>query len=82
MASAYDFSFSTLAGAPYALKDLAGQPFMVVNTASKCGFTGQYKGLQAVADEYAARGLVVIGVPSNDFGAQEPGSNDARKITA
>jgi glutathione peroxidase len=76
MASAYDFSFTTLTGAPYALKDLAGKPFMVVNTASQCGFTGQYKGLQAVYEEYAPKGFTIVGVPSNDFGGQEPGSND------
>jgi len=76
MASAYDFSFETLQGKPYPLKDLEGRPLVVVNTASKCGFTPQYKGLEAVWQAYKAKGLVVIGVPCNDFGAQEPGSHD------
>jgi glutathione peroxidase len=72
--SAYDFSFDTLQGKPYPLKDLEGRPLVVVNTASKCGFTPQYKGLEALWRDHKASGLVVIGVPSNDFGAQEPGN--------
>src|SRR5688572_22228472 len=72
--TAYDFSFETLDGQPLPLANFKGKPMLIVNTASKCGFTGQYKGLQALYDKYKDKGLVVIGVPSNDFGQQEPGS--------
>ncbi|MBU6418743.1 MAG: glutathione peroxidase [Proteobacteria bacterium] len=74
MASAYEFSFKTLSGEAYPLSALAGRPALVVNTASKCGFTPQYAGLQKIWETYSPRGLVVIGVPCNDFGGQEPGS--------
>ncbi|MGE4481680.1 glutathione peroxidase [Acidocella sp.] len=74
MASAHDFSFTTPQGAPYPLSSQAGRPVLVVNTASRCGFTPQYAGLQRLWREYAPRGLMVVGVPCNDFGGQEPGS--------
>ena len=70
---AYDFSFETLQGRPYPLKDLAGRPMIIVNTASKCGFTPQYKGLEALQREYGARGFAVLGFPCDQFGHQEPG---------
>jgi glutathione peroxidase len=70
----YDFSLETLQGSkPLPLSQFKGQPLLIVNTASQCGFTYQYKGLEAVWQENRDKGLVVIGVPSNDFGRQEPG---------
>ena len=71
--TAYAFSFPALEGGDIRLADYAGHPFMVVNTASLCGYTPQYAGLQELWTEFRGRGLTIIGVPSNDFGAQEPG---------
>jgi glutathione peroxidase len=64
-----------LPGKPIALSAYAGKPVLVVNVASECGFTGQYKDLEALHREYKDRGLVVLGIPANDFGGQESGSN-------
>lgn len=73
--SAYDFSFRPLMGeGALPLSAYKGKVILVVNTASQCGFTGQYEGLQALYDRYHGQGLVIIGVPSNDFGGQEPGT--------
>ena len=74
-----DFTFTTLDGAALPLAQFAGKPVLLVNTASQCGFTPQYAGLQKLHETYGARGLVVLGVPSNDFGAQEPGAEPAIK---
>ncbi|VIO74388.1 Hydroperoxy fatty acid reductase gpx1 [Bradyrhizobium ivorense] len=71
--TAYAFSFAALSGGDIRLADYAGRPMMIVNTASLCGFTPQYAGLQQVWSEFRDRGFVMIGVPSNDFGGQEPG---------
>jgi glutathione peroxidase len=71
--TAYAFSFPALAGGEIRLADYAGRPVLVVNTASLCGFTPQYAGLQQLWTEFHDRGLMIVGVPSNDFGAQEPG---------
>jgi glutathione peroxidase len=78
-ASIYSFSAEPLAGgAPVSLEQYAGKVLLVVNTASECGFTPQYAGLQKLYDEYASRGLAVLGFPCNQFGKQEPG--DAAQI--
>jgi len=71
---AHDFSFTAIDGKPLDLKSLAGRPILLVNVASYCGFTPQYTDLQALHENYGPRGLVVLGVPCNDFGAQEPRS--------
>ena len=73
--TAFDFSFTAIEGEPMPLNQYRGKAVMVVNTASFCGFTPQYEGLQALWDAYRDQGLVVVGVPSNDFGSQEPGSS-------
>ena len=70
-ATAHDFSFTGIDGADLRLADYKGRVVLLVNTASMCGFTGQYEGLQSLWSEYKDRGLVVLGVPSDDFGGQE-----------
>lgn len=78
MTSLYDFTAKTLDGKEVSLRNWQDKVILVVNTASKCGFTYQYEGLEALHREYAARGLAVLGFPCNQFGHQEPG--DAAEI--
>jgi glutathione peroxidase len=73
MPSIYDFSAKTLDGREISLGDYRGKVLLIVNTASKCGFTPQYEGLESLHKQYGARGLAVLGFPCNQFGAQEPG---------
>lgn len=72
----YDFSVKDIKDHEHKLAEYEGRVMLIVNTASKCGFTPQYKGLQALYDRFHVRGLEVLGFPCNQFGAQEPGGND------
>jgi glutathione peroxidase len=74
-ATIYDFSTTSLEGQPISLKDFTGKVMLIVNTASQCGFTSQYQGLQSLHEKYKDQGLVVFGFPCNQFGSQEPASN-------
>jgi len=78
MSGVYDFTAQSLAGDEVPLQRFEGQVLLIVNTASACGFTPQYKGLQALHEALGPRGLSVLGFPCNQFGAQEPG--DAKQI--
>jgi glutathione peroxidase len=73
--SIYEFSAMSITGAPVDLAQHRGRVMLIVNTASQCGFTPQFKGLEQLWEDYAAQGLVVLGFPSNEFGGQDPGSN-------
>jgi glutathione peroxidase len=77
--SAYDFSFRKIDGGALPLSAWRGKPVLVVNTASECGYTPQYAGLEKLWQRYRDRGFILLGVPSNDFGAQEPGSESENK---
>lgn len=72
----HDIDVRTLRGEPLSLGEFKGKALLIVNVASKCGFTPQYEGLQALHQRYAGRGFSVIGMPCNQFGEQEPGSTD------
>jgi glutathione peroxidase len=74
--SVYDYSAKTIDGQDKKLDQYKGHPLLIVNVASKCGLTPQYEGLEKLNKEYGAKGLRVLGFPANEFGAQEPGSND------
>jgi glutathione peroxidase len=73
--SIYDFTMNSIEGQPVALKSFSGKVVLLVNVASKCGFTPQYAGLEALYEKYKDRGLVIVGVPANNFAQQEPGTN-------
>ena len=75
MTTVYDFEAQSINGKPVALKQFEGKVLLIVNTASACGFTPQLAGLQALHQQYAGQGLVVLGFPCNQFGRQEPGSH-------
>ena len=72
---AYDFSFKDLDGSSLSLADFKDKVIIVVNVASQCGFTNQYEDMQKIWENYQAKGVIMLGIPSNDFGKQEPGSN-------
>ena len=76
---AYDFNFNDLDGSPLKLSDYKNKVIIIINVASKCGFTNQYEDMQKIWELYQEKGLIIIGVPSNDFGAQEPGNNEEIK---
>jgi glutathione peroxidase len=73
---AYEFNFNDLDGSSLMLSTFKNKVIVVINVASKCGFTNQYDDMQKIWEKYQEKGLIIIGVPSNDFGAQEPGSNN------
>lgn len=74
--SFYDLEAKTISEQNVSLSQYKGKAVLVVNVASKCGFTGQYSGLETLYNDYKDKGFTILGFPSNDFGAQEPGSND------
>jgi glutathione peroxidase len=72
----HDFTANTIGGSPKKLSDYKGNALLIVNVASKCGLTPQYEGLEKLHEKYSGKGLRVLGFPANEFGAQEPGTND------
>src|SRR5215467_3796679 len=78
-ANIYDFSLNTIDGAPAPLSSFKGKVVLLVNVASKCGYTPQYAGLEKLYEKYKDKGFVIVGVPANNFGGQEPGTNEEIK---
>ncbi|WP_332816435.1 glutathione peroxidase [Ramlibacter sp.] len=76
MTTAYDFQATAIDGRTVSLRQFEGRPLLIVNTASACGFTPQFGGLQELHQQYGPKGLAVLGFPCNQFGNQDPGSND------
>ena len=76
----YDFKAATIAGKEASLSDYQGKVVLIVNTASKCGFTPQFAGLESLYEKYKDRGLVILGFPCNQFGSQEPGTDEEIKL--
>jgi len=77
--SVYDFSLNSIEGTATPLSSFKGKVVLLVNVASKCGYTPQYAGLEKLYETYKDKGLVIVGIPANNFGAQEPGSNEEIK---
>jgi glutathione peroxidase len=75
----YEFTMNSIDGKPLPLADFKGKVMLIVNVASKCGYTPQYEGLEAVYEKYKEQGLVIVGFPANNFLAQEPGTNEEIK---
>jgi glutathione peroxidase len=77
--SIYDFTLNSIDGTPKPLSEFKGKVVLIVNVASRCGFTPQYAGLEKLYEKYMDQGLVIVGVPANNFGGQEPGTNEEIK---
>src|SRR3974390_1422698 len=75
----YDFTMNSIDGQPTPLSTFKGKVVLLVNVASRCGFTPQYAGLESIYEKYKDRGFVIVGIPANNFGAQEPGTNQEIK---
>lgn len=77
--SVHEFTLNDIDGKPFPLAELKGKVVLIVNVASRCGYTPQYTGLEALYEKYKDEGFVIVGVPANNFGAQEPGTNEEIK---
>src|SRR6202789_3937188 len=75
----YSFTLKSIDGQPVSLRSYRGKVLLLVNVASKCGYTPQYAGLESLYEKYKGRGLVIVGIPANNFASQEPGTNEEIK---